>query len=35
MSKNECVKVDTKTLELIKLEEKQMKMVDMALSKIN
>ena len=35
MSKNECVKVDTKTLELIKLEEKQMKMIDQELSKIN
>ena len=35
MSKNECVKVDTKTLELIKLEEKQMKMIDQELAKIN
>ena len=35
MSKNECMKVDAQTMEQIKIEEKQIKMVDVALSKIN
>ena len=35
MNKNECMKVDTQTMEQIKLEEKKIKFVDMALSKMN
>jgi hypothetical protein len=35
MSKNECMKVDTQTMEQIKMEEKKIKIVDSALSKIN
>ena len=35
MSKNEVMKVDTQTMEQIKLEEKRIKMTDMALAKIN
>ena len=35
MNKNECKKVDSYTLELIKLEEKKTRLVDMALNKIN
>ena len=35
MSKNECTKVDTITMEQIKLEEKKITLVDLALSKLN
>ena len=34
MNKNECIKVDTNTIELIKLEEKKIEFFDFALSKI-
>ena len=34
MNKNECIKVDTKTMELIKLEEKKSRLVDLALTKL-
>ena len=34
MNKNECIKVDKETLELIKIEEKKMKSFDYELSKI-
>ena len=34
MSKNECNKVDTQTMELIKLEEKKSRLVDLALTKL-
>lgn len=35
MAKNEVMKVDTQTMEAIKIEEKRIKMTDMALAKIN
>ena len=35
MSRNECIKVDKETLELIKLEEKKIKIFDNELSKID
>lgn len=35
MNKNEIIKVDKQTLELIKLEEKKMRAADLALTKIN
>ena len=35
MSKNEVMKVDTQVMEEIKIEEKRMKMADMALAKLN
>jgi len=35
MSKNECNKVDTQTMELIKLEEKKSRLVDFVLTKLN
>ena len=34
MTKNECNKVDTQTMELIKLEEKKSRLVDLALTKL-
>ena len=34
MIKNECIKVDTQTMELIKLEEKKSRLVDLALTKL-
>ena len=34
MNKNECNKVDTQTMELIKLEEKKSRLVDLALTKL-
>ena len=34
MAKNECNKVDTQTMELIKLEEKKSRLVDLALTKL-
>ena len=35
MIKNECNKVDTQTMELIKLEEKKSRLVDLALTKLS
>ena len=35
MNKNEIIKVDKQTMELIKLEEKKMRIADLALTKIN
>ena len=35
MLKNECNKVDTQTMELIKLEEKKSRLVDLALTKLS
>ena len=35
MNKNEIIKVDKPTMELIKLEEKRMRIADLALTKIN
>ena len=35
MNKNECIKVDINTLEQIKLEEKKIRLVDLALNKMN
>jgi hypothetical protein len=35
MIKNECVKIDNKIMDEIKLEEKKIKMVDLAIKKIN
>ena len=35
MLKSECNKVDTQTMELIKLEEKKSRLVDLALTKLN
>ena len=35
MNKNEIIKVDKQTMELIKLEEKKMRLADLALTKIN
>ena len=35
MTKNECNKVDTQTMELIKLEEKKSRLVDLALTKLS
>ena len=34
MIRNECIKVDTQTMELIKLEEKKSRLVDLALTKL-
>ena len=34
MLKSECIKVDTQTMELIKLEEKKSRLVDLALTKL-
>ena len=34
MNRNECIKVDTQTMELIKLEEKKSRLVDFALTKL-
>ena len=34
MIKNECIKVDTQTMELIKLEEKKSRLVDLALTRL-
>ena len=34
MTKNECNKVDAQTMELIKLEEKKSRLVDLALTKL-
>ena len=34
MVKNECNKVDIQTMELIKLEEKKSRLVDLALTKL-
>ena len=35
MNKNEIIKVDKQTMELIKLEEKKMRLADLALTKIS
>ena len=35
MIKNECVKIDNKIMDEIKFEEKKIKMVDLAIKKIN
>ena len=34
MNKNECIKVDTQTMELIKLDEKKSRLVDLALTRL-
>ena len=34
MIKNECIKVDTQTMEIIKLEEKKSRLVDLALTRL-
>ena len=34
MNKNECIKVDKDTMELIKLEERQSRLVDLLLTKL-
>ena len=35
LNKNECIKVDRNTLEQIKLEEKRIRLFDLALNKMN
>ena len=35
MIKNECVKIDNKIMDELKFEEKKIKMVDLAIKKIN